>query len=293
MINIRIEILYYSIILILAFFGIYLIKNEMENRNKLMKFKKNKYKQVLNYVKVQLDKKEIDRLFAESGLKITTLNYQIWRHIVFFIWLMFLIYAQIQNNSVSIREFIFISVMYVATNPIEKIFGRKAPFTMMIDFLAEQYKKKKDLEVYMSISQLKNLSIAQQDNPVGADFIIEQLSKSTNLTKLAYIKALSLWRTGKEEEAIKKFGDEIDTRMGRDFGNILLKLDELNPFEFKEQLEIFQNTIKSERSTERQKKNEAISNWIYTPAVVSAMVILLNFVVVVVFIDNMNLLNNL
>lgn len=258
-----------------------------------MRFKKNRYKEVVDYLKVQLDEKEIDKHFTESGLNITTLKYQLVRHLIFIIWLMLLIYIRITTNYLSFNRLFLAAILYVVTTPVETILSKKSPFIIILDELAKEYKKKKDSEVYRAISQLKNLAIAQQKHPVGADFIIEQLSKFANLTRPAYIKVLSLWRLGKNEEAIQSFGDEIDTRLGREFGNILLKLDELNPAEFIEQLEIYQGNIKNERSTERQKRNELISNIIYTPAVISSLVILLNFVVVVIFVDQLMSIKNM
>ncbi|MCL5771606.1 MAG: hypothetical protein M1479_04945 [Actinobacteria bacterium] len=62
---------------------------------------------------------------------------------------------------------------------------------------------------------------------------------------------------------------------------IFLKLDLISPKELKGQLTNYQNNIKTERITAREKINERNGNLIYMLAIASAVVVLLNFLVIV------------
>ena len=57
--------------------------------------------------------------------------------------------------------------------------------------------------------QLKNLAIATKDNPLGADFIIEQLMRFTKITKPIFVRTLSIWRMGEYEKACGYFKENI------------------------------------------------------------------------------------
>jgi len=85
----------------------------------------------------------------------------------------------------------------------------------------------------------------------------------------------------KQEEAASYFATAIGTKEARDLANIFLKLDHLRPGELKGQLINYQNNIKTERITARERVNERNGNLIYILAIVSAVVVLLNFLVVV------------
>ncbi|GAH86849.1 unnamed protein product, partial [marine sediment metagenome] len=80
---------------------------------------------------------------------------------------------------------------------------------------------------------------------------------------------------------IKNPIDPIAIKEARDLATLFLKLDLISPRELKGQLTHYQNNIRTERITAREKVNERNGNLIYILAIISAVVVLLNFLVVV------------
>jgi len=257
------------------------------NRVNAVRFKRNRYKEMSDYVKTQMNKKEIDDIFRTTGINITTLQYQLFRYSAVLLLIIGLISALARNNNVPNKTYFIIITLYLVSSPTLYFFNRKTPFNYLVDFLKNEYKNKKDIEIYRAITQLKNLAIAQQDKPLGADFIIEQLMKFTNITKSTFSKMLSIWRLGQEEKACEYFAKNIDTKLGTELAGVLLKLDKINPVELKEQLILYQNNVKSEKKTEHLRKMEALSTLIYLPIIGTALIVLLNFVIITIYIDQM------
>lgn len=274
--------------------GIYLIKDKFKKQNKIqVRFKRNRYKELSEYIKNQLEYKDTDISFKKIGLNITTLQYQTIRYLVTIsIFILFLI-IKIKNGTISVKYYITIVILFTVTSPQIKFLGKKTPFAYIIEILHNEHKRKKDMELYRALTQLKNLAIAQQHKPIGADFIIQQLMKFTKITKPTFAKMLSIWRLGQEEKACKFFAEEIGTKLSIELSNIFLKLDKINPYELTEQLTLYQTNVREERRTAKLKNNELISNLLFIPIVASALIILLNFVVIVVYIDQMNNISNI
>lgn len=275
-------------ILSVLFLGGYLITDKF-NRSKRqdIRLKKNRYKEITDFVKLQLNKKEIDDVFYKTGLKTTNQQYQLWRYIIFIVLIALLTIAYIKNGNVANKYFAMIIVLFFASSPTLYIFRYRTPFHIVTDMLKIEYRNKKDIELYRAISQLKNIAIAQQGRPLGGDFIIEQLMKFTELTKKDFTQLLSEFRIGNEEEACREFAKNIDTKLGLEFSNVLLKLDHINPVELKEQLVLYQENVKAERLTIKLRRNETRSTLLFIPITTLALMVLLNFVIIVIFIDQM------
>lgn len=183
-------------------------------------------------------------------------------------------------------------MIFLISTPQLYFLGKKTPFNYLINSITAEYKNKKNIEIYRSISQLKNLAIAKQDNPPGADFILEQLRKFTHTIRPIFNKTISIWQLGNKEEACKYFGQAIGTKEGLEMANIFLKLDTLNPVELKDQLILFQENVKQARKTQKLIENERNSNIIYAVVTATTVMVLWNFIVVVYFIDTLKMLKN-
>lgn len=164
---------------------------------------------------------------------------------------------------------------------------------MVLELFKNNYRKKIDLELYNSISQLKNLVIVQKDHPMSADFLIEQLVRFTNKTKIIYLHTLSIMREGKDKDAIAYFKQSIQSKLGTDFANILAKLDYINPAELKQQLVLTQSSYRNEKVTMKLAQEEMLSHIIFLPIIAVAIVILLNFVIITVWLDSLYKMLNL
>ena len=148
-----------------------------------------------------------------------------------------------------------------------------------------------DREIYESISFLRNMIALGNGRRVGSDYVIEQLSHKEGILQSVYIKMLRLLRIGKTEEAVKAFATEVFTPVALDFGDLLLKWDELDPMELIEILISYQKNIKEAKKTSQAKQDEIISEIIYLPIVLNVFVIFINFIIVGYFMEQQQMFN--
>lgn len=278
--------LYYSLVLVLLFMSVYLLKESCTYKRTKIKFKNHRFRKMRSEVTRKLNEK--DTLFLGSGISINRYQYNMIRIIV----LATLFVFQILDSN-SIAKYIFFLILFLITSPIMDIFNKKTPFAMVLELFKNNYRKKIDLELYNSISQLKNLVIVQKDHPMSADFLIEQLVRFTNKTKIIYLHTLSIMREGKDKDAIAYFKQSIQSKLGTDFANILAKLDYINPAELKQQLVLTQSSYRNEKVTMKLAQEEMLSHIIFLPIIAVAIVILLNFVIITVWLDSLYKMLNL
>jgi len=157
----------------------------------------------------------------------------------------------------------------------------KLPFLYISDYFSKVRMEEANREIYRTISQLINLFTIKGDSILGSNYILEEIIKNAKVTKPVYLKMLSMWNMNMREEAAIYFASAIGIKEARDLSSLFLKLDLISPKELKGQLIHYQNNIKTERITARERANERNGNLIYMLAIVSAVVVLLNFLVIV------------
>ena len=149
------------------------------------------------------------------------------------------------------------------------------------DIKSNEYWKTKrreqiDIEIYESISFMRNITALGNGRDTGSDYLLSQLVERDCSLKPAYARMLSLLRINKKQEAAEAFADETGTVMGKEFAGLLLQWDELDPGALSEILLSHQKAIKEARMTARKKRDEAISDIIYLPIVANVMMICIN-----------------
>jgi len=150
-----------------------------------------------------------------------------------------------------------------------------------------------DREIYESISFLRNIIALGNGRRVGSDYIIEQLSHREDTLQPVYIKMLRFLRLGKSDDAIRAFSAEAFTPTGIEFGDLLLRWDELDPIELNEILISQQKAIKEAKGTAQRKQDEIVSELLYFPVVLNVFVIFINFIVVGYFMEQQQMLRML
>lgn len=150
-----------------------------------------------------------------------------------------------------------------------------------------------ELELYDSCITLKNLAIVNGAKPFSGEFLYTTLMENAVKLKPVYREMLLLYRQGRDEEAFDYFADTVGTKAGKTFGAILAKIERINPAELIEQMEVFQNMMAEKRMTQaiRTAQRNSIITTIWSSATVFAL--LINFAVVAVFMDTLNLLKNI
>ena len=149
-----------------------------------------------------------------------------------------------------------------------------------------------ELELYDSCITLKNLAIVNGAKPFSGEFLYTMLMENAVKLKPIYREMLLMYRQGRDEEAFRYFADAVNTKAGRNFAAILTKGEKINPSELIEQMEVFQNMIAEKRMTQALKtaQRNSVITTIWSSATVFSL--LINFVVVAVFMDTLNMLKN-
>ncbi len=154
------------------------------------------------------------------------------------------------------------------------------------------YAKGYERDILSSCIMLKNLSVVYKARPMSADFIIEELMKSSTFLKDVYRRILSDYRTGNCDEAVKILQEKVPTRTAKNFAMILSKLDRINPSELAGYMEAFEKSMEEERTTEAMRRAEKKNIIITAIATASVFAVLFNFVRVVIFINAMEMLQS-
>lgn len=140
---------------------------------------------------------------------------------------------------------------------------------------------------------MKNLAIVKSEAPLSADFIFEALMENSNYLKPVFKEMINIYRTDNSKLAFEYFADQTGTRTGRNFASILEKIDKINPYELIGQMEIFQNMMIETHMTEAEKDIENKSIIATVCSTITMFALMINFTVVVVFLDTLSTLSNL
>ena len=150
-----------------------------------------------------------------------------------------------------------------------------------------------DKELFSSSIILRNLSLVQGNATFSADYMYEKLMENSVALKPVYGQMLTLYRSSNSSEAFKVLPSMVGTKASKNFALILSKLEKLNPSELAKQMEVFQKSMMESRMTYAIKKVQRSSLILTVLATVTVFALLLNFVVVVVFLDTIETLNQL
>lgn len=149
-----------------------------------------------------------------------------------------------------------------------------------------------DDELYKSCVLLKNLVIVTKDVKLSTEHIFERLMENSGSLRPVYGRLISLYRSGRDEEAFKVLAETVGTREARTFGLILSKLDKMDPEELREQMDIFQRDITEKKVTAAMKQAQRNSMVITAMSALSVFALLINFTVVVIFMKSIDMMGS-
>ena len=150
-----------------------------------------------------------------------------------------------------------------------------------------------DKELYNSSVILKNLALVQRQMPFSADYMYERLVENSILLKPVYSQMLATYRSRTKKNAFKVLPLAVGTKASKNFAIILSKLEKLNPAELEKQMDVFQKSMMESRMTYAIKRVQRTSLILTGLATITVFALLLNFVVVVVFLNTIDTLNQL
>lgn len=140
-------------------------------------------------------------------------------------------------------------------------------------------------EIFESISVMRNMISIGGHEQYSADYMISALIDREGKLKPLYINMLSYLRTEDKQNAISSFTDEVDSVIGKEFAGLLVRWDEINPRELLEILISHQKSIKEMWVTAEKHREEMLSDIVYLPVVLNVMLIFVNFIYVMFFLE--------
>lgn len=108
--------------------------------------------------------------------------------------------------------------------------------------------------------------------------------------KPIYQDVLSMYRAGYEREAFDIFGTKVGGRGGKSFASMLYKLNKINPSELVVQMNVLEEYISEQKMTLAYRKAQRNSMITTLWATVGVFALIVNFVVVVVLLETMEML---
>ena len=132
------------------------------------------------------------------------------------------------------------------------------------------------------------MAIVRKEHPVSLDYMMEELSKGSGKLKPVFQDTLVMYRSGRADEAFRFFSDSVNSMYVNSFVSILSKMDKINPYELVSQLDILINVIREARITQAMKQAERRALIVTALSTASVLTAMVNFCVVVVFMDMLN-----
>ena len=151
----------------------------------------------------------------------------------------------------------------------------------------------REQEIFGSCILLKNLAIVRKDIPLSTDYLLEELMDSSLLLKSIYGEILLRWRSGMGPAAFDIFEERAGSRAAGSFALILAKMDEINPAELVSSMRSFEEAFAGDRMTRAMKRSYLKSLLMTTVSMASVFTVLIDFVIVVVFMDMFAMLADL
>lgn len=211
-------------------------------------------------------------------LNINTVNYIRYGLLIIFVLLATLLQ--------SLNWCAFGILIFFITLPVNKLGENiKMPYFFFCEFFRKLDRDAKDKELIETISLLKNIMVQMENQPLGADYIVEYLANHSKLTKTAFLKLLNQLRLNRYDIAEQVFYKEIGTKLSKEVAKIIMQLDKFNPSTLKETLSSVQRSIRESKITEQKLRDEKLSDIALIPGVATIMLIFINFIVVAYLLD--------
>ena len=140
-------------------------------------------------------------------------------------------------------------------------------------------------ELTESLAYVNNLVLLGREKSISAQLLLTELAEFSKKLSPVYLDMVHSLNLNETEKAKNALYAAMGTAYSQDIGGFLAGWDELPPDEIAETCSLFIETLREERRSMQRKKDEIISDLVYIPAVVNAMLVLFNFIYVALFIQ--------
>jgi len=274
-----------NLIFVLWFSGIICFLLYYDTDNKILKKQVKKLNLYRNRKKKELTNSKMNELLKSAGVPINLYHLELFRTFLISICILLILIGLFQGGELPLKQIVILLLFYVLSIPKEKIFNYTSPIIYITNLFLKNQRQNFDDELFMAISQLKNTFLIKKDKPPSSLLILEQVHRYTVNTKPIFSNLLSYWQMGEKEEGVKYFEKAVGTKQAQNLGSIFLKLDDIHPAEMTMQLEMFQDMYRSSKETQKLRTNEVKSRFLFVSILVVCILVMMNFLNVVYFID--------
>ena len=161
------------------------------------------------------------------------------------------------------------------------------------ELLGPFLREKAEQEILSQTVILKTIAIAGRKSPMSQEYILELLLESSRAMRGTYEGILYRIRSGKGGEAFVPEGALADSAVASNYLTILSELDRIDPSELIRSIEAFEEVYAQERVTRAMKRAGIRSILVTLISSASVLAVLMNFTVVVVYLNLLEKLGDL
>ena len=167
---------------------------------------------------------------------------------------------------------------------------------MKISELSENFKAGKrnsamQKELLQALAYIRNNAILGRGQSISSELLMEELADMSNVLRPAFQDMGHYLHVYDREKASLVLYKYFGTGFSKDLGRFLAEWEDIPANDLLGTIEIYMDSLREANLEKRQRRDEIISDLIYFPVVINAMLVLLDFVYVAFFIEQQNLFN--
>lgn len=148
----------------------------------------------------------------------------------------------------------------------------------------------REQEIFNSCMVLKIMAIVQNDTSLSTEHIIGELMSNSIALKKTYGEILFKWRNGEGSDSFEPLSTALNSKAARKFGIILSQAEQMQPAELVLEIRAFEAAFAGERTTDIARQAERKSVFATAIAAACIFAVLMNFAIVVAFMDTIRML---
>ncbi len=156
-------------------------------------------------------------------------------------------------------------------------------------------KKRSDMEkdLLQALVYVRNNIILGRENGVSSEILMQELADVSTSLKPAFVTMGQYLHVYDKEKAENVLFEYMGTGFSKDLGRVLAGWEDIPPEDLLGTVEIYVDSLRESDLENKQKKDEIISDIIYFPVVMNAMLVLLDFVYVAFFIEQQKMFDQM
>ena len=140
-------------------------------------------------------------------------------------------------------------------------------------------------ELSEGLAYVKNIVVLGRGKKLSSELLLTELADISRELSPVYLEMAGFMHMNDKERAADAMERRVKGSLASDIARLLTGWEEIDPDDLLSTVELYQTSLREERSTKQQKKDELISDLIYFQVVLCCMVVLLNFIYVAYFIE--------